>query len=98
MSSNGHAPNGPDRAIIPNGPNDSKAEVIQKELKILTVEQAIPYSPFSSIVPFDSGTNLPPTIRPETEVVTNQGHLRYCSHALYRLAIFKLNIQRLASA
>ncbi|POS84951.1 hypothetical protein EPUL_004951 [Erysiphe pulchra] len=79
MSSNGHAPNGPDRAIIPNGPNDSKAEVIKKEPRILTVEQAIPYSPFSSIVPFDSGTNLPPTIRPETEVVTNQGHLRYCS-------------------
>lgn len=55
MSSNGHAPDGPDRAIILSGPSNSKDEDITKECRILTVEQAIPYSPFSSIVPFDSG-------------------------------------------
>ncbi|RKF60996.1 Protein rad9 [Erysiphe neolycopersici] len=62
MSSNGHAPNGPVRAIIPNGPNDSNAETIPKETRILTVEQAIPYSPFSSIVPFDSDIIPMPSI------------------------------------
>ncbi|KAI6247378.1 hypothetical protein HI914_03907 [Erysiphe necator] len=62
MSSNGHAPDGPDRAIILSGPSNSKDEDITKECRILTVEQAIPYSPFSSIVPFDSDIIPMPSI------------------------------------
>ncbi|RKF60713.1 Protein rad9 [Golovinomyces cichoracearum] len=55
MSENGHA-------VISNGLDESNTEAISKEPRILKVEQAIPFSPFSSIVPFDSDIIPIPTI------------------------------------
>lgn len=54
METNGYAM----QKGIPNGSNGTSSSngTRRKRAKVLTVDEALPYSPFSSVVPFNSGS------------------------------------------